>query len=339
MVRNEGVWYRDIGDMEIVKESKNNGTLVMKEVSWEDARTMIIENHYSHTWNNQHHGKINIGIFRDGEFLGVAAFGYPMNPKAKLYREISPFGDGSFVELNRLWISDKLGKNAETILISGAFKIIRACYPQIKYVQSWADGRLGCGTIYKAANFKYFGYRKSYFFENTETGEIYHNTSMENPRRPFMMADKNREYLDGKLKSFTVKTYRYIYPIYNGKQYKITAIPEKPYPDYEKGVEPREHVHSTHCLATLYVIYGEIVNDNEYAEKVLKFAEEHNKSLDELFELVEKFKTTESYRVCLRKAQHTSYKNESYRDKWKRVRHISHKGSSLTKFFNNKEVD
>lgn len=67
--------------MEIVKQSKNLGTLVMKEIDKDVAKSMIIENHYSHKWNNAF-GKINIGIHKDNELLGVASFGNLMNPKS-----------------------------------------------------------------------------------------------------------------------------------------------------------------------------------------------------------------------------------------------------------------
>ena len=136
--------------MEVVKNSKNNGILTIKEIDYATAKEMMIKNHYSKKWNNAF-GKINFGIFQDGELLGGAVFGNLMNTKS--YKTITDLDSDSVIELNRLWIDDILGKNTETIFISSCFKIIKKKYPHIKFIQSFADGRLGCGTIYKASNF------------------------------------------------------------------------------------------------------------------------------------------------------------------------------------------
>ena len=57
-----------------------------------------------------------------------------------------------------MWIDDTLGKNAESVLIAASLKLLRKADPNIVAVQSFADGRLGCGTIYKASNFRYYGF-------------------------------------------------------------------------------------------------------------------------------------------------------------------------------------
>ena len=116
---------------------------------------MIVTHHYSHKWNDGGFGVYNIGIYKVEEpdrCLGVAVFGYMKNPKGKIFTHPNP--DAWVCELNRLWISDELGKNAETILISCSIKIIQKIDRNVVAIQSFADGRLGCGTIYKAANKK-----------------------------------------------------------------------------------------------------------------------------------------------------------------------------------------
>ena len=162
--------------MEIVKNSKNNGILNIKEIDYNVAKHMMINNHYSKKWNTSF-GKINVGIFKDEKLMGSAVFGNLMNPNS--YKKITDCGKESVVELNRLWISDLLKHNAESILISSCIKIIKNCYKNIKFVQSFADGRLGCGTIYKASNFKYYGYSKSLFFKDLESGEIFHKVPLD----------------------------------------------------------------------------------------------------------------------------------------------------------------
>lgn len=221
--------------MEIIKETSHMGKLLIKEISYDLSKEIIVKNHYSHKWNTSF-GKINIGIFKkenDQKCLGVASFGNLMNPKSYINLN-KDFDKDSVVELNRLWIDDELGMNAETILLGASWKIIRNDYPNIKAVQSFADGRLGCGTIYKASNFNYYGYTKTLFYENIETLETQHKVPMENTKRPDGMIKLNAQFAQGLLKPFYVKTYKYIYPLY--KNVKLD-LKQQEYPKYDKGLE------------------------------------------------------------------------------------------------------
>src|SRR5699024_619728 len=120
-------------------------------------------------------------------------YGNLMNSKA--YKNISNHGQGSVIELNRMWIDDELGHNAETLLISSSIKILKKVRPEVKYIQSFADGRLGCGTIYKAANFDYYGYTKSLFFKDELTGEVFHNVLLDKTKKMTGMMAMNSHYV------------------------------------------------------------------------------------------------------------------------------------------------
>ena len=216
--------------MEIIKNTKNNGQLTIKQIDKNIAKDMIIKNHYSHKWNTPF-GLYNFGVFRDNQLLGVASYGYMMNPKAKIFTSNNP--NGWMIELNRMWIDDSLGKNAETVLIGASLKLLRKIDPNIVAVQSFADGRLGCGTIYKASNFQYYGFTESVFWENMKTGEIIHNSPMTNTTVKTGYIRHNTAYLKGDLKPFKVKTYRYIYPFEKSFKFKT---PQLPYPLYDKGM-------------------------------------------------------------------------------------------------------
>lgn len=139
-----------IDGLAIVKETSTLGKLIIKGVPKEEAKRMIVENHYSHKWNEGGFGKYNFGVFRAEEpdkCLGVAVYGYMKNPAAKIFTHPNP--KAWVCELNRMWIDDTLGKNAESVLIAASLKLLRKADPNIVAVQSFADGRLGCGTIYK----------------------------------------------------------------------------------------------------------------------------------------------------------------------------------------------
>lgn len=224
------------GELEVVKRTKTLGTLIVKPVEKQVAKEMIVKNHYSHKWNDGGFGKYNFGVFLQGfdECLGVAVYGLMKNPKAQIFNHPNP--KSWMCELNRMWIDDRLGKNAETVLIAASIKLLKRMDQDCVAVQSFADGRLGCGTIYKAANFDYYGHHYTKFIKNKRTGEMIHEQQFTNSTSPGMYLRNNVIYLCGDTETFQVKTYRYIYPLC--KHFEFTLKKKKPYPPYEKGIAP-----------------------------------------------------------------------------------------------------
>lgn len=236
---------------ELRKIMKNNGEIIVKPIDKDLAKDICIKNHYSKKWNG-YFGRYNFGIFKVDNpdiCLGCAVFGAMMN--AQSYKSInSKIKFEEIVELNRLWVDDCLGKNTETVFLSLCFKLLKQ-NTNIKIVQSFADGRLGCGTIYKASNFKYYGFHKTLFFENIETKETIHKTNLEDTRSLARMTGDNLGYIRGQLIPFYVKTYRYIY--YIDREYeKYSLLKEETYPKYQKGKEYVEFKQSIHVLSRCY---------------------------------------------------------------------------------------
>lgn len=222
--------------LEIRKKTSHMGTLIIRPVSKALAKDLVIRNHYSRKWASAF-GLYNFGIFAEEqpeECLGVAVYGYMKNPRANIF--VSDVPGGWIIELNRMWIDDRLGKNAETILISASLKLLRLFDSSIVAVQSFADGRLGCGTIYKAANFDYYGYHITRFFRDKRTGEVFHDQSLTDGTVASRFVQKNLDLLLGHLEAFQVKTYRYIYPFH--RSFIFTGRKQQPYPPYEKGSTP-----------------------------------------------------------------------------------------------------
>lgn len=219
----------------VYKESKTMGTLIMKEIPKALAKDMCIKYHYAHKWNGASFGTINIGIFRANEpskCLGVASFGSLMHPKS--YTMFSDdIKQDEILELNRLWIDDCLGKNSETMLLSASWIILRY-YKKVKVIQSFADGRLGCGTIYKASNFKFYGYEeRAHFLENQDTKEITFENTVSDINKPLCLVSFWNTFTQHPYKCFIARSYRYIYTL--DKSVKI-KLKEQPYPEYNKGV-------------------------------------------------------------------------------------------------------
>ena len=219
--------------LQVLKNTSALGSLIIKPVTKTVAKELIVANHYSHKWNEGGFGKYNFGIFRAEEpdrCLGVAVFGYMKNPRAKMFSHPNP--NAWMCELNRMWIDDTLGHNAESVLIGASIKMLRKIDRDLVAVQSFADGRLGCGTIYKAANFRYFGFHYTRFLRNRRTGEITHEQTFTNTKSLSGYLRANVGFLLGDFEVLVVKTYRYIFPLCKRFRF-ITA--EKPYPQYEKG--------------------------------------------------------------------------------------------------------
>lgn len=220
--------------MEIIVNSSTMGKLIIKEIPKELAKEICIKYHYSHKWNILF-GKINIGIFQEGieECLGVAVFGYMMQQSC--YPKYGLKDKEEILELNRMWIDDRLGKNAESILISKSFKIIKQIAPHVKIIQSFSDGRLGYGAVYQASNFKYYGYTTTDFMLDIESGEYTTVGQLRNTHKISRMILEHKKVLNGTVKFYKVKSYRYLYPLRKGAL-KGVQMQEQEYPKFKKGM-------------------------------------------------------------------------------------------------------
>jgi len=227
----------------IRKQTSRLGRLLVKPVSKETARRLVVAGHYSHTWRTNF-GRFCFGLFREGvegedDCLGVAVFGCMKAPRARIF--VCDVPGGWMCELNRFWVSDVLGRNAESLFLGAAVRLLRRADPSIVAVQSFADGRCGCGTIYKAANFTYYGYHYTVFFRHVRSGEVYHEQVLTNAACPTGMFRANAALLAGDLQAFEVKTYRYILPLHRSFRF-VGAGRAQPYPPYERGVREVDYV-------------------------------------------------------------------------------------------------
>lgn len=189
----------------IERITKRHGTVKVEEIDRAVGKQMIIDNHYSK--KNVNTSTLYLGCYINDELKGVASLGVAMNP-IPTTKIVDGTGLRNYLELNRLWIQDGVGHNIETVFLSLCFKWIKKNKPEVKWIQSFADGRVGVGTIYQAANFLYCGYHKSKFWKDTETEEVYHNSVLTRKTRK-----KYYELLSriDSLEPFEVRTYRYIY--------------------------------------------------------------------------------------------------------------------------------
>ena len=201
------------------------------EIDRDLANKVIIENHYSKKVYSATY--INLGLFVNSEMLGVLQFGYAMNP-ASCGSVVKDTQMDEYLELNRMWLSDKAERNSESKALSFAIKYIRGKYKKIRWVQSFADEKCGgFGIVYQAANFNYYGEHESTFWELD--GEVFHNsikTSRKAGKRGFDLLNdpQNKD----RVTFSALRQFRYIYFI-DPRKKKDCLLKEKPYPKHYKA--------------------------------------------------------------------------------------------------------
>jgi hypothetical protein len=143
----------------------------VREIHRDQANAIIKRRHYSGKFVNNSY--VHLGVFIDGDLLGVLQFGYAMNP-ASGGSVVTGTANDEYLELNRMWLDDFAPHCSESRAISAALKFIRRAYPKVRWIQSFADERCGLnGKVYQAANFGFYGEHTSIFWEID--GEYYHN--------------------------------------------------------------------------------------------------------------------------------------------------------------------
>jgi len=200
----------------------------IKEIDRKLANKTIIKNNYSHKIYNATY--IHLGVYLDNKFVGVLQYGYAMNP-ASQESVVKNTKIDEYLELNRMWIDDKAGKNSESKAISYSIKFIKRKYPKIRWVQSFADERCKFfGIVYQACSFGFYGEHTSKFYELD--GVVYHKSLME--RNP--MLSKAADYLQAnkdRANSSEFRQFRYIKFIKNCK--KDCVLKEQKYLKYYNG--------------------------------------------------------------------------------------------------------
>tara|TARA_R110002073_G_scaffold324027_1_gene501737 strand:- start:14213 stop:15016 length:804 start_codon:yes stop_codon:yes gene_type:complete len=213
--------YLLFGEKEIIGYGNNN--YYIKEIDRQEANRIIIKNHYSGTFYNGTY--INLGVFKDDELLGIMQYGYAMNPASGKSVVMGTLKD-EYLELNRMWLDDKLGKNSESKAISYSIKYIKNKHKKIKWVQSFADERCGgFGIVYQASNFKYFGEHVSTFWVLKDIW--YHNSMMtrnpdQTPKAKYLQENKHL------CRGEKLRQFRYIYFIKSRELLNCLLKEQKP---------------------------------------------------------------------------------------------------------------
>jgi len=122
------------------------------------ADEIIVKHHYSHKVTRN--SFVSMLVVYYGEVSGALQCGYGIRPKIK-----GKYKPEEVREFDRMWLSDEMPKFSETIVLSLFHKFMRAAYPEVKVLISYADTSAGnTGTIYKAANYEQIDTLKADFY-------------------------------------------------------------------------------------------------------------------------------------------------------------------------------
>lgn len=134
------------------------------------AKALIKANHYSKKVVNNSY--VHLGVHWHEALSGCLQFGYLKNP-ACAGSIVEGTTSRQCLELNRMWLSDDLPHGIASKVLSYSIKYIRRAYPEVQWIQSFADERCNkFGLVYQAANFSYCGEHKTPFYKLD--GEWYH---------------------------------------------------------------------------------------------------------------------------------------------------------------------
>ena len=119
---------------------------------------------------------MNFGIFVEGALMGVAVLSAG---SANLHRLFSGAKNLEVACLARLWLDDRLGRNAENRTLGIIIRQLRRYQSTIKAVVAYSDPEAGhTGTIYRGTGMLYLGWSTAMALYRLPDGTIHHSSSL-----------------------------------------------------------------------------------------------------------------------------------------------------------------
>lgn len=184
----------------------------VKEISKEETLDMIQKYHYSNTLPklNKHF----LGFFLGGVLVGVVTLGWGTRPKHTIQRIFPSLDTKDYFEIGRMCMTEEMPRNSESQMLKALAKYIKANFPDIKVLFTWADGMVGkVGYVYQASGFIYAGYSGGEMY--MKDGVKIHVRQMKSILVPEGVIDKRitvRPTLE-QMKQFNIQHFK-------GKQYR-----------------------------------------------------------------------------------------------------------------------
>lgn len=196
----------------------------IRPISYQLAMEIVVEKHYLHRTAPVSHA---FGLFREGilEPLGVVTYG--VSPSSTLLKGICGEDEAQNVyELNRVWVDDRIVKNAESFLVSRSMKFLDR-----EIIVSFADtAQKHLGVIYQACNFYYTGLSAKFKDPKIQGIEGHHATYAHG-----LTNEQVKEKFGNKV-TFTERSRKHRYIYFRGSQKRRAELLKKlrypilPYP-------------------------------------------------------------------------------------------------------------
>ena len=199
----------------------------IRPISYQLAMEIVVAKHYLHRTAPVSHA---FGLFLDDHLEPFGVVTYGVSPSSTLLRGICGDEEANNVyELNRLWVDDRLKRNAESFLVGYSLRLLDR-----EIIVSFADtGQNHLGTIYQACNFLYTGLSAKFKDPKIEGIEGHHAT--------YAHGMTNEEVMNkfGNRVTFTERTRKHRYIYFRGNKNRKAQLraklryPVLPYPKRE----------------------------------------------------------------------------------------------------------
>jgi len=121
--------------------------------------------------------KACIGGWVGGRLMGVLTLGYGTRPLHTIRKMFPDLASRDYLEIGKFCIDDAMPRNSESQFLSRAVALIRAAFPDVLLLYSWADGILGKpGYVYQAANWYYGGFIWTECYLDAQGGRVHPRT-------------------------------------------------------------------------------------------------------------------------------------------------------------------
>lgn len=176
------IFNEDVADNSIIKAKD----LAIEPCLPSKIKWFIEQYHYSHNINGVHISCC-FSVKHNGTLVGGVIYGKTATTAWKRYGET----EHEVLELRRLALLDRCGRNSESRTIGWTLRWIAKNMAWVKTVISYADPNYGhTGIIYRASNFEYHGQTATdtaYLFN----GKSYHSRALRNKHngkfKPFVV--------------------------------------------------------------------------------------------------------------------------------------------------------
>ena len=190
------------------------------------ARSLLVSGHYLRSMPAG--TQLAFGVFAGASLAGALTLGG--GPK-NAHRLMQDAGPDDCLTLTRLWLDDRLPRNAASRVLGLVVRALRR-HTSLLFVLTYADPARGhAGTIYQAANWLYTGLSEGTPLYDLGDGIPHHSRSLGHAYGTRSLAYLRAQGIDVRLVAQGRK-HRYVYPLNRSVRERLT-VPILPYPKRE----------------------------------------------------------------------------------------------------------